>query len=143
MKRVVTHLLLFGLFAALSQPVLAGEQKFGPNANGGTEFMAPSGNIGCIYIPAGGTDVYEPEDGGPELQCDRVEPVYLRFILNKADKGKVYENVGDASCCGGPVLKYGNSTKLGPYTCTSETKGLTCTRGDHGFFISRKKTKAW
>ena len=143
MKRVVRQLLTFGLLLALCQTVLAAEQKFGPNANGGTEFMAPSGNIGCIYIPAGGTEVYEPEDGGPELQCDRIEPVYLRFILNKAGKGKVYENAGDVSCCGGPVLKYGNSTWLGPFTCISESSGMTCTRGEHGFFISRKKTRTW
>jgi hypothetical protein len=143
MMRVVTQLLTFGLLAALCQPGFASDQKFKPNANGGTEFMAPSGNIGCIYIPAGGTEVYEPEDGGPELQCDRVGPVYLRFILNKAGKAKIYENAGDVSCCGGPVLRYGNTTRLGPFTCVSETSGMTCTRGDRGFFISRKKTKAW
>lgn len=123
--------------------VAAGEQAFSPNANGGTEFQAPSGNIGCIYIPEGGTDVYTPQDGGPELQCDRIEPVYLRFFLGGKGKGKKYENVGDASCCSGPVLKYGNATKLGPFSCQSETAGLTCRNGEHGFFISRRKTKTW
>jgi hypothetical protein len=28
-------------------------------------FVMPSGNIGCVYTPAGGTPVYQPADGGP------------------------------------------------------------------------------
>ena len=46
-------------------------------------FVMPSGNIGCTYIPEGGTDVYEPVDGGPELSCDRIEPKYLRATLGR------------------------------------------------------------
>ncbi len=132
-----------GLLLLLASPVFAANQTFGPNANGGTEFMMPSGNVACIYIPAGGTDVYEPDDGGPELQCDRVEPTYLRFLLGKSGKAKVNANVGDASCCSGPVFQYGNATKLGPFVCNSATTGITCTRDGHGFLISRKQTKTW
>jgi hypothetical protein len=132
-----------GVLLLLASPAFAANQPFSPNANGGTEFMMPSGNVSCIYIPAGGTAVYQPEDGGPELQCDRAEPSYLRFLLGKSGKAKVEENAGDASCCSGPVFNYGNTTALGPFVCKSATSGLTCTRGGHGFSISRKKTKTW
>jgi hypothetical protein len=128
---------------AFSFAATAAEQRL-PSSDGGyTDFMLPSGNIGCIYIPEGGTDVYQPEDGGPELQCDRMEPTYVRTILNATGKGKIYRNVGDASCCNGPVLKYGNSTTLGPFYCESERTGLTCYRGKNGFSLSRRKISAW
>ena len=133
---------LFGFAAA---PSFAGQQTFPPDDNGLISFVTPSGNIGCAYAPAGGTDVYVPEDGGPELSCDRVEPSYLRFILGKAGTARKLSNVGDAGCCSaGPKLNYGNTWKKGKFTCVSERTGLTCTRGDgHGFFISKAKTKAY
>src|SRR5689334_10846929 len=46
------------------------------------EFQAPSGNIGCQYVPAGGTETYRTPDGGPQLICDRIEPAYVRFTLS-------------------------------------------------------------
>jgi hypothetical protein len=144
MKRVVTHLLTLGLLAALCLPVMAGGQKFGPNANGGTEFMAPSGNIGCIYIPAGGTDVYKTSDGGAELSCDRVEPSYVRVMLGDSGKAERITNVGDPSCCGGDnIFEYGEVWSEGPFSCISATTGLTCTRGTHGFSLSRKAVKVY
>ena len=57
-------------FFMLAAPALAVE--FEPNDQGFTEFNMPSGNIGCFYVPAGGTDVYKTSDGGAELSCDRV-----------------------------------------------------------------------
>ena len=143
MKTILACFVLVMTVCSFSQPALSANQSFGPSGNGGTEFMMPSGNVACIYIPAGGTDVYEPEDGGPELQCDRVEPTYLRFLLGKSGKAKIIENVGDASCCSGAVFQYGNTTKLGPFVCKSATSGILCTRGEHGFQISRSKTKIW
>ena len=133
---------LFGLTAA---PSFAGQQTFPPDDNALISFVTPSGNIGCAYAPAGGTDVFVPADGGPELSCDRVEPSYLRFILGKTGKAKKISNVGDAGCCSsGPKLNYGNTWKKGKFTCVSERTGLTCTRGDgHGFFISKAKTRVY
>lgn len=140
-----TRLVLLAALCGLSvTPALAGQQSF--SAEGGLiEFSTPSGNIGCTYVPAGGTDVYEPKFGGPELQCDRAEPAYLRFFLYKTGKAVKFTNVGDASCCSANnVLQYGNTWKKGAFTCISERTGLTCTRGDgHGFFISKAKTKVY
>lgn len=123
----------------------AGIVSFNPDDSGSTSFVMPSGNIGCIYTPAGGSTVYTPADGGPELSCDRVAPSYRRFVLSASGKAKMITNVGDPSCCGGDnSLPYGTTWYLDPYTCTSSTKGLTCTRDDgHGFFISKAKTKVY
>lgn len=141
--RISTLILMLATVLAIPVAGQAGEQRI-PPANGGyTEFMLPSGNIGCIYIPKGGTDVYQPEDGGPELQCDRIEPSYMRAILGASGKGKTHKNVGDASCCSGPVLRYGNTVTLGPYFCESERTGLTCYRDNNGIFLSRRKINVW
>jgi len=118
---------------------------FYPDGSGAITFVMPSGNIACIYTPAGGSSVYMPMDGGPELSCDRVAPTYLRFTLAASGPATVISNVGDPSCCGGAnTFAYGNSWRLAPYTCTSSTKGLSCKRdGGHGFFISKAKVQAY
>lgn len=141
----MSRFILAGLFAVtLAGSALAGQQSFPPNG-GMIHFNMPSGNVGCQYTPAGGSDVYKPADGGPELGCDRIEPTYQRFILGKAGKAKRYNNVGDTGCCDGSnILKYGNSWRKAPFTCKATQKGLACTRDDgHGFFISRAKTKVY
>ncbi|MDQ0321781.1 hypothetical protein QO002_003919 [Pararhizobium capsulatum DSM 1112] len=105
------------------------------------EFVLPSGNIGCIYTPKGGTDVYRPADGGPELVCDRVEPRYVRAVLSRTGPGDLLRDVGDPSCCSaGPVLDYGQRWSAGPFSCLSTRKGLACKRDDgHSFFLSRAR----
>lgn len=123
------------LSAGLAVPALAETQ---------IEFVLPSGNIGCIYTPKGGTDVYEPVDGGPELSCDRVEPKYARIILGPKGRPKLYPQVGDASCCSAePVLAYGKTWKAGPFTCLASTKGLKCQRGKNGFVMSRSRLEVY
>ena len=108
------------------------------------EFVLPSGNIGCIYTPEGGTDVYQPEDGGPELSCDRIEPKYVRAILGRSGKGRVLSDVGDRGCCGAEkTLDYGEVWRGGPFTCYSQRTGLTCERSDgHSFLLSRARVRA-
>lgn len=125
--------------------VAAGTMTFEPDAGGATSFSMPSGNIGCIYTPEGGSTTYVPEDGGPELSCDRVEPTYLRFVLGAAGAATIIGDVGDAGCCSSDnPLPYGTTWRLEPFTCASDTKGLRCERDDgHGFFISRAKTEAY
>ena len=89
----------------------------------------PSGNIGCIYTPARGTSFYETVDGLAEIQCDRVEPDYVRAILG---------------CCSlTQLFEYDHVVTLGPFQCRSERRGLTCARQDgHGFFLSRALVQA-
>jgi hypothetical protein len=120
------------------------EQQNFPSEDGAIRFSTPTGNIGCTYIPKGGTSLYFPKDGGPELQCDRVEPTYLRFFLYRSGRAERFKNVGDVGCCAADnILVYGNSWSKGPFRCTSARSGLTCTRGKAGFFISRGKTSVY
>ena len=131
----------FGLLLAAT-PAFA--VTFEANDQGQIEFTMPSGNVGCIYTPAGGTDVYEPMGGGPELSCDRVEPAYVRVMMGPAGIPKRYNDVGDASCCGsGNVFGYGEVWKHDGFRCTSSETGLTCKRGGHGFSMSRKAVKVY
>jgi hypothetical protein len=130
-------------FALSAAGAHAGEQFFDANNDGQIEFMMPSGNIGCIYTPEGGTSNYTPADGGPELICDRFEPSYLRFGLGRSGQGWVSDSEGDASCCGGAVFGYDNFWRAGPFYCESSRTGLSCTRNGNGFFISRARTEAY
>ena len=119
----------------------AGDQSIPASSEGQVEFNAPSGNIGCIYTPKGGTSTYSPQDGGPELSCSRVEPSDVTVILGPKGPATLIKNPGEQSCCSDlDKLDYGNSWSHGPFTCQSSTKGLTCTGGNgHGFFVSKAK----
>ena len=126
----------------LASPALAVD--FEPNDQGQIAFTLPSGNIGCVFTPEGGTDTYEPMGGGPELSCDRVEPAYVRVIMGPKGKPKRYNDVGDASCCGSDnVFDYGEVWEMDGFRCTSSTRGLTCERGSRGFSMSRKVIKVY
>jgi hypothetical protein len=133
------------LMAAAGAAEAAGSVYFTPEASGSTTFVMPSNNVECIFTPVGGSTVYMPTDGGPELSCDRAMPTYLRFTLNATGPAEVITDVGDQSCCGGPnTFAYGMSWRIEPFTCTSATTGLQCRRDDgHGFLISKAKVSAY
>lgn len=142
-RTAVRNSVVFAAIAAVAVvlvvPAKAYEvQQMRTNPSGQVEFIMPSGNIGCIYTPEGGMAVYETWDGLAEIQCDRVEPNYVRAILGGQGEGEIYDNVGDAGCCGAPQkFRYDHIVVLGPFQCLSTTKGLTCARADgHGFFLS-------
>jgi hypothetical protein len=114
-----------------------------PDRKGQIDFITPSGNIGCIYTPAGGVEVYKPTDGGPELSCDRAQPKYIRVELARKGAASLIKDISDQSCCGSDnTLAYGQQWSAGPFSCSSALAGLTCKRDDgHGFFISRRSVK--
>ncbi|MGV8951348.1 MAG: hypothetical protein ACOH2M_09620 [Cypionkella sp.] len=104
-----------------------------------TEFTLPSGNIGCTYVPAGGTEVYSPRDGGPELICSRVEPVYVTVSMTASSAPIRYDNPGEQGCCSlGSVLDYGRSLQMGPFFCSSATTGLSC-KGPNGHWLKMRR----
>lgn len=104
------------------------------------EFQLPSGNIGCVYVPPGGTPVYQTPDGRAELACDRIEPTYVRLVMSETGPATLQENLGEAPCCSGGTLAYGATWTQGPFTCQSAAAGLTCTNGDgRGFTLSRDR----
>jgi hypothetical protein len=115
---------------------------FPADKSGQTVFLLPSKNIECTYTPAGGTNVYKPFDGGPELSCDRAEPKYIRLVLTPKSI-KRFDDVGDQGCCGADnTLGYGMRWSKGPFACESAENGLTCKRADgKGFAVSRARVE--
>jgi hypothetical protein len=129
------------LLAAL--PAAAKEQVFTAQPNGQVTFIMPSGNIACIYTPQGGTDTYQPADGGPEISCDRIAPRYVNITLGPEGPAVLTENPGEQGCCGGDnVFAYGNTATLGEFICSSSDAGLICETRDrkHGLCLSRTRT---
>jgi hypothetical protein len=125
---------------AAAPPPLGPPDAFGfVSREGQVEFSAPSGNIGCVFTPAGGTSFYQPAGGGPELSCDRVAPTYVRVIMEPAGPPLRFPNPGDQGCCGATnILGYGKTWSAGPFSCTSSTRGMSCMRADgRGFKLSK------
>jgi hypothetical protein len=128
--------LLAAVLAALALATPAGAVTFKESPYGFIEFTMPSNNVGCVYRSEPGT--------GLVLECDRVEPTYLRVRLFAQGKAKLYKNVGDASCCGAEnYFPYGTSWSKGPFTCSSAKTGLRCNNGAHGFSMSRSAVKTY
>jgi hypothetical protein len=103
------------------------------------EFMAPSGNIACVYTPAGGTAVYETADGRAELKCDRSEPEYVRVVMSETGPARL-EPTDERGCCSGETIQYGQNWSEGPFSCDVAETGVTCSnREQHGFTLSRSR----
>ena len=133
-------LLAAAMFTAA--PAAAEEQQFKAEPNGQITFVMPSNNIGCIYTPKGGTQTYQPTDGGPEISCDRIAPSYVKLTLGPKGPAVLTENPGEQPCCSGSnVFAYGNTAHLDGFVCTSSTAGLTCETPDkrHGFCVAKSR----
>ncbi len=136
-------LVLVAALLLCAAPALAKEQVFAAAPNGQISFVMPSGNIGCVYTPKGGTDVYEPADGGPELSCDRIAPDYVNIRLGPKGPAVLTEAPGEQACCGAEnVFAYGNTARFDGFICSSSTAGLICETPDkrHGLCLSRTRT---
>lgn len=140
MKHHIAIALLAVALAACSPPAAEAPAPADPAAPApGVQvmFMAPSGNIACVYTPAGGTDVYQTADGGAELSCDRNEPDYVRVVLPEAGPAQVVPT-DERSCCSGEVIPYGDRWMDGPFICDVTEAGVRCSSTEgHGFTLSR------
>ena len=139
MRNIIhSALVAAGFVLTLSAPALAQLAVFPPDSNGQVTFVMPSHNVECTYTPAGGTGVYKPQDGGPELSCDRREPRYVRIVLTPKSIRR-FDDVGDQGCCGtNNPFPYGMRWSRGPFTCESLESGLVCRNADgRGFSVSR------
>ena len=141
--RVCAALAACWVSGALAQSTQA-TVDFAPAPNGYTSFSMPSGNVECIFTPAGGSKVYQPLDGGPELSCDRLQPTYVRLTMTPKRVDRA-DNPGEQTCCGvDNPLAYGQRWVKAGFTCDSTQEGLLCRRADgRGFFISRAKISAF
>lgn len=127
-------------------PALAQNERHFPAAPDGTiSFNLPSGNLGCTYIPPGGTPVYATATGGAELHCTRVEPSYRVVVMDGHLGGHRAFAPGEVP--GLPiagVLPYGAFWQRGPFTCLSARAGLICTNGSGaGLRMARAEVATW
>jgi len=134
------------LAALLAAPALAGNERVFASAPDGTiSFNMPSGNVGCTFIPAGGTPVYRTATGQQELHCTRVEPEYLVVILAHQSGGHDAFAPGEVPGLPiAPVLPYGSFWQGGPFTCLSARSGLVCINGSGaGVRMARAGVVTW
>lgn len=132
--------------AAFAAPALAGtEVAFNPAPDGTISFVMPSGNVGCTFIPPGGTPVYATATGAEELHCTRVEPDYRVVILQPNAGGHRPLVPGEVPGLNpGPVFPYGSFWRAGAFTCLSARSGLTCINASGaGLRLSRQDTAVW
>lgn len=137
-------LLAAALFVA--NPALAqNERHFPTDPDGTISFNLPSGNLGCTYVPAGGTPVYRTATGGAELHCTRMEPSYRVVVMDGQRGGHGAFAPGEVP--GLPhagVLPYGAFWQAGPFTCLSARAGLICTNGTGaGLRMARGEIVTW
>lgn len=107
-------------------------------------FMPPSGDINCIYTAKGGTGVYMPLGGGPEVVCDRsADRVYQRAYLGPKGPAENVRRPGDASGCSvEPLLLEDARLRRGPYSCELTRGEVVCRRDDgHGFAIGGSRVR--
>lgn len=83
--------------------------------------------------------MYETADGRAELQCDRIEPTYVRITLPETSAAHITQT-DERGCCGGETIAYGDRWTEGPFTCDSTDAGLACfSSAGHGFTLSRTR----
>ena len=109
----------------------------GPGGPGGkpTLFQTPSGNIGCAVSAEFVNCVIVAADwtpaGDPPCPADAGRLVTFPGALPGAQCGTPDPPQGE-------VLDYGSEVSNGGFRCVSETDALTCSRGGHGFSLSRQ-----
>jgi hypothetical protein len=95
-------------------------------------FYSPSHNISCEID-------YQRGSGMPDTtycQISRPQPVQQSVHM---DAGGAYSVCTGETCLGNPglgqgTLAYGQTAGIGPFSCLSETKGVTCTVASGGGF---------
>ncbi|MCR6487948.1 hypothetical protein M8542_34500 [Amycolatopsis sp. OK19-0408] len=88
-----------------------------------TTFYSPTRNISCQILP---DSVYCQTRTPPRSVTLTADGTYKTCEGCLGDPGEHT-----------PVLAYGNSTRVGAFTCVSESAGVTCTTAGKGFAISR------
>jgi hypothetical protein len=131
MRYLIATTLATAALVALPATAAALQQRF---------FLSPSGNISCEldYNPGAAS-------GGLPTQafCETFKP---GRSVTMTPTGRLHICHG-TSCLGDPpenafTLKYGKTSSLGPFTCSSRKSGMSCrTSSGPGFTISRTGIK--
>ncbi|OBK26229.1 hypothetical protein [Mycobacterium asiaticum] len=130
LRSFATVLGLVGFAAGIGMPVAAADNPVCSSTS--CSFYAPSHNLGCEIN-------YQRGSGIPdETYCQTVEPAQSVHMSSNGS----FETCMGQNCLGNAgqgtaTLPYGQSAGIGPFTCLSETNGVTCTvKNGRGFTIS-------
>jgi hypothetical protein len=111
-------------------------------AAGAVHFRTPSGNIGCyadrssLRCDIGRTDFRSPP---PPASCDF--DYGNAFAMRAAGVASRICH-SDTVLGARRVLRYGQTLRIGAFTCSSATSGLTCRNAArHGWFLSRERVR--
>ena len=131
-------------------PTPAATQTATAKPAGSASFRTPTGRLACAVVDNGlvcdvrqqqGDEGFPEPDSDISEQCSEFSPtqwgngVTLPFVAEPAFPNcSSGVNVVDEDP---PALDYGTTWERDGFTCVSEEKGLTCTRGEHGFFANR------
>ena len=102
-------------------------------ASGATQrhFRTPSKRIACLMTTT-------------SVRCDTFFLNDVGFFLSAHGKGRRSHVTDTIALVHEPTLAYGRSAKVGPFTCTSQSVGLTCrSRQGHGFFVSTQSQRVF
>ena len=104
------------------------------------DFRMPSNNIGCgfsddpLYLRC---DILQSSDAPPRPRSCDLDYGYA-YGLKRKGRSQVLCAGDTVMNRDAPVLRYGRTKRIGPFTCTSRRTGLTCKNlSGHGFFLSR------
>jgi hypothetical protein len=112
-----------------------------PTAAGASSFALPSGNITCAMAADGVTCTiadftYKPPK--PAEKCKGTTGHVVTLDARSATFPCVDGPPPAVADAGVKVLEYGSTSKVGDFTCTSSTSGVTCTNGSGvGFRLAR------
>jgi hypothetical protein len=132
------RMFLFAVIAAtLAAPAHAQSIRFQTLSDGVVQFVTPTQDIGCTYIPFDGANGIDTGQNSSELHCYRLDGPQAAVSLGVKGKARGLIVKGALDCCAGNnVLAFGKKWSAGGYKCQAARGGLTCTRGRHGFVIS-------
>jgi hypothetical protein len=112
-------------------------------------FRTPTGRLACTILenalvcdvrPQPGDKGFPKPDKDISPECQELAPSEWGNGVSLPRATEAFPNcstdvrVPDSDP---PTLAYGRTYERDGFTCLSESKGLTCTRGDHGFFANR------
>ena len=94
-------------------------------------FRTPSKRIACLMLTT-------------SVRCDTFFLNDVAFRLTAHGAGKRIHVTDTVALVHEATLAYGSSAKVAPFTCTSQTAGLTCkNREGHGFFVSAQSQRVF
>lgn len=125
--------------------------QYRPTNGQGVYFFTPSRNIACgLDSTTVGCQVFKTSVIPSGADCD-----HGTMPRDQLSKGYVSQDGGafTPSCFNQGLffmvipeqktLQYGHSVTAGGVTCVSEARGVTCRRGERGFFVSAQSFDRW